>query len=72
VSRQINVRNLQHINGSLSYRGFIIDYWMSYDELVWEAFNQLTGQRIEKDVLDSVLEEIEYLEQERIDNLGEY
>lgn len=59
ANQYINVRNLQHIDGNLVYRGYSIsatDYCLS---MIWIAKNQLTNESIYKDTLSELLDEID-------------
>lgn len=55
----INVRNLQHIDGNLVYKGYSISANNYYSEIIWIAENQLTNEYINKDTLSQLLDEID-------------
>lgn len=59
TKQYINVRNLQHIDGNLVYKGYSIsatDYCLS---MLWISKNQLTNGCIYKDTLSELLDEID-------------
>lgn len=55
----INVRNLQHVDEKLVYKGYSISANDYCSSMVWVAENQLTNDCVDKDTLSELLDEID-------------